>query len=77
MLSPSLQIDAEKSPFLVERLKIWMLPTLAVIKKEKTTDYIVGLDELGGTDDFSTACSPSLTLARRTEHLSGCWLPAL
>lgn len=32
-----------------------MLPTLAVIKKEKTTDYIVGLDELGGTDDFNTA----------------------
>jgi hypothetical protein len=31
-----------------------MLPTLAVIKHEKTTDYIVGLDELGGSEDFST-----------------------
>lgn len=31
-----------------------MLPTLAVIKKEKTVDYVVGLDELGGTDDFNT-----------------------
>jgi hypothetical protein len=48
------QIDAEKSPFLVERLKIWMLPTLALIKNEKTVDYVVGLDELGGTDDFKT-----------------------
>jgi hypothetical protein len=48
------QINAEKSPFLTERLKIWMLPTLALIKKEKTTDYIVGFNELGGKDDFPT-----------------------
>jgi len=34
-----------------------MLPTLAIIKNEKTTDYIVGLDELGGTEDFSTGGS--------------------
>lgn len=27
-----------------------MLPTIAIIKNEKTTDYIVGLDELGGAD---------------------------
>jgi len=46
------RIDAEKSPFLTERLKIWMLPTLALIKNEKTVDYVVGLDELGGSDDF-------------------------
>ena len=26
------KINAEKSPFLVDRLKIWMLPTLALIK---------------------------------------------
>lgn len=31
-----------------------MLPTLACVKKEKTVDYIVGFDELGGSDDFST-----------------------
>ena len=48
------QIDAEKSPFLVEKLKVWMLPTLALIRSEKTVDYLVGLDELGGRDDFST-----------------------
>jgi hypothetical protein len=41
-------------PFNAERLKIWMLPTLAIIKHEKTTDYVVGLDELGGAEDFST-----------------------
>ena len=31
-----------------------MLPTLAVIKHEKTTNYVVGLDELGGVEDFPT-----------------------
>ena len=50
----SMQIHAEKSPFLTERLRILMLPTLALIKSEKTVDYIVGFDDLGGTDDFST-----------------------
>lgn len=56
-----LQINAEKAPFLVERLKIWMLPTLALVKQEKTTDYVVGFDELGGKDDFQTEVSLSLT----------------
>ena len=32
-----------------------MLPTLALIKLEKTVDYVVGLDDLGGKDDFPTA----------------------
>lgn len=50
-----LKLHAEKAPFLTERLKIWMLPTLAIIKNEKTTDYVVGLDELGGKEDFSTS----------------------
>ena len=48
------QIHAEKSPFLTERLKIFMLPTLALIQHERTIDYVVGFDDLGGTDDFST-----------------------
>lgn len=48
------KINAEKSPFLTERLKIWMLPTLALIKFEKTVDYVVGFDDMGGKDDFET-----------------------
>jgi hypothetical protein len=32
---PFPQINAEKSPYLVEKLKVWMLPTLALIKNEK------------------------------------------
>lgn len=50
-----LMIEAEKAPFLAERLKIWMLPTIALVKNEKTTDYIVGLDDMGGIEDFDTA----------------------
>ncbi|PNH07845.1 Thioredoxin domain-containing protein 9 [Tetrabaena socialis] len=49
------KINAEKSPFLTDRLKIWMLPTLALIRNEKTMDYVVGLDQLGGKDDFETS----------------------
>ncbi|KAL8119814.1 thioredoxin domain-containing protein 9 homolog [Apium graveolens] len=48
------KINAEKSPFLTEKLKIVVLPTLALIKKAKVDDYVVGFDELGGTDDFGT-----------------------
>ncbi|KAH7306616.1 hypothetical protein KP509_22G022200 [Ceratopteris richardii] len=48
------KIHAEKSPFLTERLKIVVLPTLALIKNTKVDDYVVGFDELGGTDEFTT-----------------------
>lgn len=48
------KIHAEKSPFLAEKLKIVVLPTLALIKNAKVDDYVVGFDELGGTDEFST-----------------------
>ncbi|CAN7082297.1 unnamed protein product, partial [Brassica oleracea var. botrytis] len=48
------KIQAEKSPFLAEKLKIVVLPTLALIKNTKVDDYVVGFNELGGRDDFST-----------------------
>ncbi|XP_023514797.1 thioredoxin domain-containing protein 9 homolog [Cucurbita pepo subsp. pepo] len=48
------KINAEKSPFLTEKLKIIVLPTLALVKNAKVEDYVVGFDELGGTDEFST-----------------------
>ncbi|GAX80755.1 hypothetical protein CEUSTIGMA_g8190.t1 [Chlamydomonas eustigma] len=48
------KINAEKSPFLTEKLKIWMLPTLALIKNEKVEDYVVGFDAVGGKDDFES-----------------------
>ncbi|KAL2925016.1 Thioredoxin domain-containing protein 9-like protein [Bienertia sinuspersici] len=48
------KIHAEKSPFLAEKLKIVVLPTLAAIKNAKVENYLVGFDELGGRDDFNT-----------------------
>ncbi len=47
-----IKIDAEKSPFLVKRLRVVVLPTIALIKDSKTVDFIVGFDDLGGSDDF-------------------------
>lgn len=48
------KLDAEKSPFLAERLRIVVLPTIALVRNGKTVDYIVGFDDLGGQDDFQT-----------------------
>ena len=48
------KIHAEKSPYLTEKLKVFMLPTLALVRKGKVVDYIVGFDDLGGVDDFKT-----------------------
>jgi len=48
------KVNAEKSPFLTQRLRIKVIPTIALIKDNKTKDYIVGFDDLGGKDDFST-----------------------
>ncbi|XP_028058564.1 thioredoxin domain-containing protein 9 homolog [Camellia sinensis] len=47
------KIHVEKSPFLAEKLKIVVLPTLAFVNSAKVDDYVVGFNELGGTDEFS------------------------
>ena len=49
-----MKINAEKCPFLTQRLKIRVIPTLLITRDAKTVDYIVGFDDLGGKDDFST-----------------------
>ena len=48
------KINAERSQFLTERLKIKVIPTIALIKENKPIDYIVGFTDLGNTDDFDT-----------------------
>jgi hypothetical protein len=48
------KINAEKAMFLVERLKIKIMPTIALIKDNKPVDYVVGFADLGNTDDFDT-----------------------
>jgi len=49
-----MKIDAEKSKFLTDRLKVRVLPTIVILRDNKTVDFIVGFDDLGGVDDFST-----------------------
>jgi len=48
------KINAEKTPFLCDRLKIRVIPTLIMIKDSKTRGYVVGFTDLGNTDEFST-----------------------
>ncbi|RLN87265.1 hypothetical protein BBJ28_00015699 [Nothophytophthora sp. Chile5] len=49
------RINAEKAEFLVDKLGVWMIPCIALVKKQKVEKMVQGLDELGGTDKFSTA----------------------
>lgn len=48
------KINAEKNPYLVEKLGIILLPTMVLIKDGKTDHAIHGFDEFGGVDDFPT-----------------------
>ena len=50
-----MKIDAEKNPYLVEKLGIILMPTMVLIKDGKTEHAIHGFDEFGGHDNFSTA----------------------
>ena len=46
-----MKINVEKSPFLAEKLKIVVLPTLALIKNAKVDDYVVSYrKDLRNTD---------------------------
>lgn len=49
-----IKIDVEKSPFLVSRLGVCVLPTLVLVKEEKVVSRVIGFDDLGGHDNFST-----------------------
>lgn len=40
--------------FITERLRVKIIPTIALIKDSITKDYIVGFTDLGNCDDFST-----------------------
>lgn len=48
------KINAEKSMFLVKRLKIKIIPTIVLIKDGRCVDFIIGFDDVGGTDEFTT-----------------------
>ncbi|XP_041983673.1 thioredoxin domain-containing protein 9 [Aricia agestis] len=48
------KLDAERAPFLAGRLKIRVIPTIGLVKGNKTKDFIVGFTDLGNRDDFAT-----------------------
>lgn len=56
------RVNAERFPFVAERLKIHTLPTLVCIKDGRTDHSIIGFDEMGGRDDFSTEVLEALLL---------------
>jgi len=49
-----LKLSVDRAPFLCERLRIRMLPTIGIVVEGKTKDFIKGFDDLGGHDEFST-----------------------
>ncbi len=49
-----LKLDAEKTPFFVNKLAVKVLPTICLFKKGVLVDQIVGFEELGSRDDFKT-----------------------
>nr|XP_057937100.1 thioredoxin domain-containing protein 9 [Doryrhamphus excisus]XP_057937101.1 thioredoxin domain-containing protein 9 [Doryrhamphus excisus]XP_057937102.1 thioredoxin domain-containing protein 9 [Doryrhamphus excisus] len=49
-----IKLNVEKAPFLTERLRIKVIPTLALLIDGKSKDYVVGFSDLGNTDEFST-----------------------
>ena len=49
-----LKLSVDRAPFLCERLKIRILPTIGIVVEGKTKDFIKGFDDLGGHDEFST-----------------------
>lgn len=49
-----IKINVMKIPFLVEKLKIKVLPCLLMFKDSIVFDKLVGFEELGNNDDFPT-----------------------
>ena len=55
-----IKIDVKKSPYLVTKLKLKVLPTIIFFEHGVARDRITGFEELGNNDDFKTE-----VLARR------------
>ncbi|EPY24132.1 ATP binding protein-like protein [Strigomonas culicis] len=47
-------VDVERIPSLPERFNVMMLPTLMLVEKQNTFHSIIGFDEFGGNDEFTT-----------------------
>jgi hypothetical protein len=65
------KVNAEKNPFLCERLRIVMLPTIVLLIDGKTDHSIIGFDEMGGHDDFPTMHLEWLLAKWKVIHYDG------
>lgn len=57
------KLNAEKAPFFIQKLKVKVLPSILLFKDGIAIDRIVGFDDLGATDEFTTQ-----TLAKRISN---------
>lgn len=53
MSAKFVKVDVQKAPFLVDKLKVTMLPCVVLFRNDVAVDRIVGFDDLGNNDDFS------------------------
>ncbi|KAL7144196.1 hypothetical protein ABFS83_08G242800 [Erythranthe nasuta] len=58
------KLDAENAPFFVSKLGIKTLPCVIMFRKGVATDRVVGFQDLGGKDDFSTRSLEILLLKK-------------
>ena len=49
-----ISINVEKAPFFVQKLEVKVLPTIVCFNDGKAVQHIIGLDALGGREDFKT-----------------------
>lgn len=48
------KVNVEKAPFLVDKLRVTVLPCLIIFNNDIAVDRVVGFDELGAGDEFET-----------------------
>jgi len=49
-----IKINAEKCPYVCEKLQIWCLPSVVLVKEGKTNYTMVGFNDMGCEDEFET-----------------------
>ncbi|KAL6543956.1 Thioredoxin domain-containing protein plp3b [Orobanche gracilis] len=59
-----IKVDAENAPFFVSKLAIKTLPCVILFRKGVATDRVVGFQDLGAKDDFTTRTLKNLLLKK-------------
>ncbi|XP_074311650.1 thioredoxin domain-containing protein PLP3B-like [Silene latifolia] len=59
-----IKVDAENAPFFVNKLGIKTLPCVILFRKGIASDRLVGFEDLGAKDDFSTIALENLLIKK-------------